>query len=234
MTKTIKTIIIVILIAAAGYFAYQKFVNSDPVDSDLERMKESILTEPKLQASDLSENDKKKYLDQYQKAKQELIQANLDSLQGVNAVAQIKRILGDIDGAITAWEYANIIRPKNSLSFSNLAALYHYDLKQYDKAEENYITSIINDPDDIPTIRNFFELYYYSMKDNVKAEALLLTSIEHNPNHADLFTLAGNFYAETGRPAKAIEYYEKHLVINPSNEVVKREVERLKAQTKNQ
>lgn len=230
MNKIIKIIIALILLAAAGFFVYQKFTGNETADDELEKMKQSILTEPKVNAADLPEDQKNKYLEQYAKARQELIQSNLDSLQGVNAVAQIKRMLGDIDGAITAWEYANIIRPKNSLSFSNLAALYHYDLKQYDKAEKNYLISIVNDPDDVPTIRNFFELYFYSLSDNVKAEALLLDSISNNPTAADLYSLTGKFYADAGNSEKAIEYYQKHLEIKPDNEAVRREVERLKNQ----
>lgn len=230
MKRIIKTIVILAIITVAGFFVYQKFIQPAPVDSDLEKMKQSILTEPKVSAADLPEDQKNKYLEQYGKARQELIQSNLDSLQGVNTVAQIKRILGDMDGAITAWEYANIIRPKNSLSFSNMAALYHYDLKQYDKAEKNYLISVANDPGDIPTIRNFFELYFYSLKDNAKAEALLLDAISNNPSAADLYSLTGKFYADTSRPGQAIEYYQKHLEINPANEAVRREIERLKTQ----
>lgn len=228
MLKVIKIIIIVVLVAVAGYFIYSQFQGRAPSEENLEAYKQSILADPVINNPNLNEEEVLKFTQQLKKAQEAAVDLNFDSLQVINDVARLKQLLGDFDGAIKAWEYANIIRPKNSLSFSNLAALYHYDLRQFDEAEENYLISIANDPNDIPTIRNFFELYYYSLKDNVKAEALLLQSIKENPESADLYALAGSFYQETGYSGKAVEYYEKALELNPAKEAVRRELERLK------
>ena len=227
MSKRFKIILAILILAAAGYFGYQK-MNRQNQDRDIEAMKSSIVAEPKIAVSDITPQQKEKLLKQLKDAQNTLIGFNFDNLQAVNDVARLKKALGDIDGAITAWEYANIIRPNNSLSFSNLAALYHYDLKDYEKAERNYLISIANDPDDINTVRNLFEMYYYAVKDNTKAEALLLGSIENNPESSDLFALTGSFYAETDRIDKAIEYYEKALALSPNNQAIKKEIERLK------
>lgn len=230
MGKIVKIAIIVILVAAAGFFVYRQF-SQKPDNTDLAAMQEQIIGDPKINeqnAPGLTEEVKAKFLEQFPKTKQALIASNFDSLQLVNEIAQIKRTLGDFDGAIVAWEYANIIRPQNSLSFSNLAALYHFDIKDYAKAESNYLVSISNDPDDISTIRNFFELYHYSLKDDAKAEALLASAIKANPEAADLYSLAGKFYTEIENLPKAVEYYEKHLTLNPDNQAVRQEVERLK------
>ena len=227
MKKLGKILIAVILIAAAGFFLYRELTKKPPID-ELESYRQSIVADPKVGSGlDLTEEQKNNYLQQFKKAKEEVLKANLDTLQGLNEIAQLKRILGDIEGAITAWEYANIIRPQNSLSFANLAALYHYDLKQYDKAEKNYLISISNDPDDMPTIRNFFEFYFYSLKDNAKAEALLLESIEPNKENPDIYALTGSFYADTGNVQKAIEFYKKSLELNPGNQAVRQEIQRL-------
>ena len=43
------------------------------------------------------------------------------------------------------------------------------------------------------------------------------------------YTLLGSFYLDTGRINLAIEYYQKHLDLNPDNEAVKKEIERLRA-----
>lgn len=228
-SKTIK-IIIVLAVLAGVVFAFSTLKNSGPGDEDLSAMKNSIAADPVVTTTALTPEQIEKRLEQFRTARELVVAANFDTLQGVNEIAMYKEQLGDFEGARIAWEYANIIRPQNSLSFANLAALYHFDLKQYDKAEKNYLISIANDPDDIPTIRNFFELYFYAVKDFAKAEAVLLKSIDANPNEADLYSLIGTFYKETGNREKAIEYYKKHLELNPNNENVKRELAKLEAQ----
>ena len=230
--KPIKIIIIVIILAAAGFFLSKQLGKDQPA-SDLESMKQSLIAPADIKAQNLTPELKDKYLARLKAAQDELVKFNFDNLQLVDQVAQQKKLLGDIDGAIIAWEYANLIRPQNSLSFSNLAALYHFDLNQYDKAEKNYLISIANDPDDINTIRNLFEMYTTAVMDNAKAEALLLAAIEDNQSEpakaVDLYALAGSFYAENGNNAKALEYYRKVLEINPNNEPVKKEIARLEA-----
>lgn len=185
-----------------------------------------------MKATNLTEEQKTKFISQFKKAREASLKANLDTLQGLNEMAQLKMNLGDLEGARVTWEYANIIRPKNSLSFANVAALYHYDLKRYTDAEKNYLIAIANDPDDIPTIRNFFELYFYSLEDFGKAEALILKSIEANPQAPDLYALAATLYTKLSKPDKAIEFYEKVLEFNPNNEAVKAEIQKLKEQLK--
>lgn len=228
MRKFIKIIVILVLLGIVGFFAYDKLGNKDRTDSqDLEAMKQSIIAESQAGASDLTDEQKEKFLAQLKEAQKIVVNTNFDNLQSINDVARLKKLLGDIDGAIIAWEYANIIRPQNSLSFSNLATLYHFDLKQYDKAEKNYLISIANDPDDINTIRNLFEMYFYATKDNVKAEGLLLASLEDNPESVDLLALLGSFYSDTGNRAKAVEYYKKALALKPGNTAIQKEIERL-------
>ena len=206
--KYLKILTILIILAAAGFFLSKQLGKDQPA-SDLESMKQSLIAPADIKAQNLTPELKDKYLARLKAAQDELVKFNFDNLQLVDQVAQQKKLLGDIDGAIIAWEYANLIRPQNSLSFSNLAALYHFDLNQYDKAEKNYLISIANDPDDINTIRNLFEMYTTAVMDNAKAEALLLAAIEDNQSEpakaVDLYALAGSFYAENGNNAKALE-----------------------------
>jgi len=231
MRKYIK-IVIIMLIAAGAVFAFTRLNKPQNDEPDIEAMKDSIAADPAVRADHLNAEQIEQRLAQFRTARDQVVAANFDSLQGINEIALLKQQLGDFEGARIAWEYANIIRPKNSLSFSNLAALYHFDLKQYDKAEKNYLISIANDPDDIPTIRNFFELYYNAIKDNAKTEALLLRSIQNNPDRSDLYALAGGFYRDTGNIGRALEYFKKSLEISPNNEAVKNEIIRLEAQNK--
>jgi len=227
MKKKIIIFIVLALIAVSTFFVLKNRPGAD--EQNLQAMRDSIVSEPAVKTTALTAEQIDKRVEDFRKTKDSLVTENFDNLQLINQIALYKQQLGDLEGARIAWEYANIIRPQNSLSFSNLAALYHFDLKQYDKAEKNYLISIANDPDDIPTIRNFFELYRDAIKDNSKAEALLLRSIEQNPEAADLYSLLGRFYEETGNRDKAIEYYKKHLELNPTNQAVKNAIARLEA-----
>jgi tetratricopeptide (TPR) repeat protein len=58
----------------------------------------------------------------------------------------IKKFFNNYTGARDAWEYANIIAPKNSSAYYNLGGLYGAYLKDFKKAEERYLTAIENDP----------------------------------------------------------------------------------------
>lgn len=229
MNKYWKIIVLIIILAGLGALLAKKYGQKKPQGRDIETIKNEIIADPKILVTNLTEDQKKKFIADFQSGKDTVLGSNFDSLQGLNRIALAKQHLGDFDGAVVAWKYANVIRPKNSLSFSNLAALYQFDLKQYDQAEENYKISLENDPDDFPTIRNFFELYHYAIKDDAKAEALLLRSIEQNPQAQDLYSLAGSFYAEIGKYDQAIEYYQKHLELYPKNQAVQKELARLRA-----
>jgi len=225
-------ILVVVIVIVAGFFIFKQFNQpAEPIAPktvDLTPLKQSLATRPTVGEVELPQAKIDQYLSQYDAALEQVKKVNFDTLQGVNQIAQIKKSLGDYDGAIKAWQYANAIRPKNSLSFSNLASLYQYDLHEFDKAETQYQISIANDPGDISTIRNFYELYFYDLKDNSKAESLLLDSIKKNPDNADLLSLTGRFYADTGDNAKAIEYYQKHLELSPGNTAARKEIERLR------
>lgn len=228
MSKTIKIIIAVILVAAAGFFLYKQFANRSTDSDDFEAMKKSLLAPADVKATDLTEEIKQKYLERLEKAQKSAVEFNFDNLTVINDIGFIKQSLGDIEGAITAWEYANIIRPKNSLSFFNLANLYFYKTKDLKKAEKNYLIALENDRKDMNIVRNLYELYYLELKDNAKTEALLLSSLADNPDSADLTALLAGFYAENGQIERAIEFYEQHLKIRPNNEAARQELERLK------
>lgn len=228
-------IITAIIVIAGGYALLGQFNNSEGTvpsgdDPRLAELRVSIDSEPVVGDNiPFSEEKIATIKSQLLDAQDQVKKVNYDTLQGLNTVAQLKRQLGDIDGAIAAWEYANIIRPANSLSFSNLAALYHFDLNEFEKAEEMYRISVSNDTDDLLTIRNFYELYHYSIKDDTKASELLAEARKNNPEAGDLYTLSGRFYKEVGDIEKAIEMYEKALELDPTNNAVGREIQRLRS-----
>src|SRR3989344_2866132 len=55
----------------------------------------------------------------------------------------------------------------------------------------------------------------------------LVDGLNYNPDSHDLMTLLASYYRDNGNKEKAIEYFNKVLKLNPDNEAVKRELERL-------
>ena len=104
-----------------------------------------------------------------------------DNLENWLVLGVYRKTIGDYEGAKEVWEYANAIRPKNSISFNNLGELYAYYLKNNIKAEENYAKAIENDPSAIYIYRNFFDFYRYVTKDPAKARVILEKGIAANP-----------------------------------------------------
>ncbi|PIR88907.1 MAG: hypothetical protein COU07_03350 [Candidatus Harrisonbacteria bacterium CG10_big_fil_rev_8_21_14_0_10_40_38] len=61
-------------------------------------------------------------------------------------VGIIKKIFNNYNGARDAWEYAKIVNPKHSTPYYNLGGLYGSYIKDFEKAEENYLKAIEIDP----------------------------------------------------------------------------------------
>ncbi|MBI4130668.1 hypothetical protein HY468_05095 [Candidatus Roizmanbacteria bacterium] len=92
----------------------------------------------------------------------------------------------DYEGARQAWEYASAIRPKNSVSFSNLGALYGYYLQNLDLAEKNYLKAIENDPKYPYFYLQTADFYLEVRKDKEKAMAILQKGLEAVPGDESL------------------------------------------------
>lgn len=121
-----------------------------------------------------------------------------------------RKMINDYVGAKEAWEYASLLRPQNSVSFSNLGDLYHYYTKDYEKAEKNLKKAIENKPDYAIYYKNLSDLYKFSYKtDTDLAEQTLLDGLKANPNLVDMSVFLASYYKEVGNREKAIFYYKK-------------------------
>lgn len=141
----------------------------------------------------------------------------------------MKKIIGDFEGARDAWEYASLIRPKNSISFANLGELYWRYLRIYPQAEINFKASIKNDPNDPGTYVSLSELYFYSLKEKDDlADDILLQGIAANPHNMDLPRSIARLYEKSGQYAQAIEWWQKVLASDPKNSDLAAMIEGLK------
>ncbi len=97
-----------------------------------------------------------------------------------------RKLLEDHEGARQAWEYASLLRPQSSASFSNLGILYGYYLKDAPKAEKSFLQAIANDPKDINLYFQTYEFYRDVVKDAAKARGIIETGLKNNPDDKDL------------------------------------------------
>lgn len=99
-----------------------------------------------------------------------------------------RKIGGDYEGAIQAWEYVAQAAPKDisATAHGNLADLYMYFLKDYAKAETRYTQAIALNPYVIEYYRALYYLYRDIYHDKAKAQAILNEGLKNNPDNPDL------------------------------------------------
>ncbi len=216
----ISLIILVLVIGVIVYYLWPKQGAQE----------ENSLLSFKIVSQDLSEEEKADYLNKFQAAKTSLEQ-NPDNFTLWLGLGMLKKDVGDYEGAEKVWIHVGEIRPKNSISFGNLADLYANFLKDYNKAISAYQTAIANSAGEAGNARfyrNFFEFYLYYLNDKVAAESILLEGIERNPASSELPILLAGFYRDEGNKQKAIEYFQKALELDPQDDLVKAELKKLK------
>lgn len=99
-----------------------------------------------------------------------------------------RKIAGDYDGAIEAWEYVAQAAPKgvSATAHGNLGDLYMYFIKDYAKADTRFNQAIVLNPNVIDYYRALFYLYRDIYKDTTKTEAIRALGIKNNPGSTDL------------------------------------------------
>ncbi len=162
------------------------------------------------------------------------IRENYDNLDAWNSLGQLRKVIGDYEGARDAWEFGSLIRPKNSLTFHNLGDLYGLYLNDLEKAKENYLQSVANDPENIPAYINLAELYWNAGEPKYQRQVpgFLMDGLENNllaENRIPLLARLAKYYSEIGENQKAIDYYEEVLSLDPSvANIVQPEIDRLR------
>ena len=114
-------------------------------------------------------------------------------------------IAGNYRMAEEYWQYASLRWPTNVASFNALGDLYMGYLKDYPKAEKNFLQAIKNKPDDTNPYRNLFTMYSetsYKPTNNA-AEDILKKAIAANPRAVDMQYLLAQYYKKLGRKDEA-------------------------------
>lgn len=140
------------------------------------------------------------------------LRANPKSYADWLGLGALRQTLGDYAGAAEAWNYAVALAPNTGVAYANLGYLYAHYIKDYPKAELNYLKGIANDARAVNTYRNLVDLYTYSYKQTTTAvEDLLKKGIKANPKAIDLQVLLARHYKSSGRIAEANTAYDSAI-----------------------
>ena len=146
------------------------------------------------------------------------VKENPDYFNGWLQLGLLKKVIGDYIGARDAWEYAGVIRPQNSISFSNLGELYWRYLPDFPRAEQNFRIAVANNPMDVMIYISWSDLYRYSYGEKFNlADDVLIQGLAVSPDHVDLLKTLARVYEAQKDYARAIETWERVLVGEPNN-----------------
>ncbi len=121
---------------------------------------------------------------------------------------------GDYEGAREVWEFIVSVPPVNVTALGNLGRLHHFELKQYEKAEQYFFAAVEANPARPEAYYELFDLYRYSYKkDTTAAVDILKKASEFFPDDPGIPAGIAIFYRDTGRPALARTYFEKAVVL---------------------
>lgn len=198
------------------------------VNDDLRGLSLKIIARPIVVGLNLSESSKNQAVGKI-KELNDLIKQNYDYPEAWQDLGAYRRLIGDYEGAIAAWNFVGLIRPKNYVSYNNLGDLYAFYLKDYDKGEQNFLKSISNEPANINAYVQLATLYEDAYQSREKdAENILLLGINANPSVAGLKVLLGQYYERQGRKGDALKYFEEALQLDPNNKSLAQDISRLK------
>lgn len=146
------------------------------------------------------------------------VKENPDFFNGWMQVGLLKKVIGDFEGARDAWEYAGVIRPQNSVSFSNLGEVYWRYLPDFPRSERNFKTAIANNSADVMVYVSLSQLYLYSYTEKfMLADEVIVEGLAANPDNIDLLKALARVYEIQKEYAHAIEAWERVLASEPNN-----------------
>lgn len=124
-------------------------------------------------------------------------------------LGMLRKQIGDYSGAAQVWTYLTKVYPASAVAYDNLGDLYANFMKEYAKAEQNWLASIQIKSGDPTPYRNLFALYTTtSFKPSASAPAdILKKGIIANPTATDLQVLLARYYKTQGDAADASATY---------------------------
>lgn len=168
------------------------------------------------------------YLYQYYEAKKE-IKNNPDNADTYLSLGIAQQELGDNKRAEKALLKSFALNSGNINTINSLASFY-LKTKNFPKAEEYYLKALDIESKNISAYQNLVSFYFndYAEK-NREIEKIILRGLSEMPDDQNLLAMLASYYmAVANDRGKAIEIYQKILLLRPSDELLRREIERLK------
>ncbi|MCC7552348.1 tetratricopeptide repeat protein [Candidatus Micrarchaeota archaeon] len=131
-----------------------------------------------------------------------------------------KNNLNNFEEGLKDLEKAKKLDPKKDSIYRNIAKtlLSLGGMTNYKKSLKEYDTAIKLDPKPIWYFERSY--VYIRLQENKKALEDINITLKFDPNNPMFLTRKGDIYAYSGNIDKAIEYYDKALVIDPLNKEI--------------
>jgi tetratricopeptide (TPR) repeat protein len=225
MNKTIKVLTAVLILAMLATASYLVYTGMTKKDADKEETNENDYTVKELSSESISnipvpDLDRMVIKDENLSSDDiAIIKKNINSLSNelkadknqLTAWIDLgiyRKIAGDYEGAIEAWEYAGAIRPENSISFHDLGDLYANYLHQPEKSEENFLQSIHNSPENIQAYLALSDLYAFSFTEKAHlADDILFEGLLKAPKDLSLLFKLADYYVLQDNTKDAKKYF---------------------------
>ena len=160
---------------------------------DLKSRAMAIIARPILVKNELSVSAKENAIAKLKEIA-ELIKQDYNTIYPWFDLGAYRKLIGDYDGAIEAWNFAITAWPKDFVAYHNLGGLYGFTLKNYPKSEEYFLKSIEVNPGNISGYLELADLYEYAYAAKAdQAEVILLKGLENNPGEANLTTALSSY-----------------------------------------
>ncbi|MDD4761429.1 MAG: tetratricopeptide repeat protein [Candidatus Pacebacteria bacterium] len=181
-------------------------------DAFIEKVPEKILNDSKAELARLKSS----------------LEKNPENVDEWIKVGMIKKFYNNYIGARDAWEYAKYLNDTNSSVYYNLGNLYGMYLKNNVEGEENFKRALELEKGETSFYINFADFYRnFYIEKKAEAEAVIQEGLKNMPNDGSLLVYAGGYYEELGDKEKALLYYKKALDLDPDNQELKNEIEKL-------
>lgn len=228
-SKKIILILGIAVLVGAGVLYFSKSKPSDVSDIEPDAEEEEF---PYLIDFSMAENIQEAQLEilkqDYELAVEKYKQ-DPDSFSALMTFAFTYYQLGDFESARDVYIKVGEISPKNYTSFWNLANCL-IRLKNYSGAEQAYLKTIENGPDQARHYTVLAELYWYNLPEKKEQiPDLYKKGLEQLPGNYDLLVNLAWYYKETGDKKNALKYYQEVINNYPDmEEIIRAAMEEIK------
>lgn len=156
------------------------------------------------------------------------IKSNYNYANPWHDLASYRKISGDNQGAIEAWNFLIKIRPDDYITYHNLGDMYAFTLKNYLKGAEYFSESIEKNPKNVDAYIQLGSILEFHLKERyAESEQLFLSGIKNNPGNVNLTLALAQYYKNIGNKESAKIYFEKALEIKPGDADIEAELKSL-------